>query len=78
MTYYHNLPFSAARTLALSELMYNPEENATEYTFEGRDVGAGDDEEIVVMYVRRKKRPTHPLFSGLREAWATMTEKVVT
>ena len=65
MPYLHNLPRSAARTFALCEVMYNPEENLTEYPFDGRDVGIGDDEEVVVTYVRRKKRPTHPLFDAI-------------
>ena len=66
MTYLHNLPRSAARTLALSEVMYNHEEMITEYQFDGRDIGIGDEEEVVVTYVRRKKRPTHPLFEAVR------------
>ena len=60
--YLHNLPRAAARTLVICELMYNPDENYDEVVFDGRELGLGDDTEIVVTYEKRKKRPTHPLF----------------
>jgi hypothetical protein len=60
--YLHNLPRSAARTLVISELMYNPEEDHDEIVFDGRELGLDDNTEIVVTYEKRRKRPTHPLF----------------
>jgi hypothetical protein len=54
--YLHNLPHHAARVLALSELIYSPDEDKTQYIFDGGDIGAGDDEVIVVTYERRKKK----------------------
>jgi hypothetical protein len=63
--YLHNLPRSAARTLVLCELAYNPELSHDEIVFDGQEVGLTKDVDVVITYEIRKKRSTHPIHLGV-------------
>ena len=63
--YHHNLPRSAARVVALAMLQHAPDVGREQFVFEGLDVGAEEDEIIEVIYTRRRKRSTLPVFEAV-------------
>jgi hypothetical protein len=61
MTYIRNIPEATAELLAISMLQHSPDEQYRQFVFNS-EVGAGDDEVIVVTYERRIKTPTLQVF----------------
>jgi hypothetical protein len=60
--YILDLLTSIARILALAAIQHAPDQFHREFVFDGREVGALDDEVIVITYERKIKPKTLPRF----------------
>lgn len=58
MAYLLNLPHLAAHLLAISQVQHAPDEQRQEFVFDGPEVGAQENEDVIVTVERRRKAST--------------------
>lgn len=73
--YINNLPHLSAEVFAVCMLQHAPDETHRQFVFV-RGVGARDDEDIVITYERRKKKPTLEFVVASVGASTSVTESV--